>query len=133
MTDETDRRSAVEAHEPPVTELIREALDDTRELVRIEVALARDELRHEVASAKVGAVAGGIAIAVAVAALTMFVVAVVLALKAGWIGALVAGAILLAVALTLGLIGWQLMPRAPMGQTKGRLQANVAQLKERIA
>jgi protein-S-isoprenylcysteine O-methyltransferase Ste14 len=133
MTDETDRRSAVEAYDPPVTELIREALDDTRQLVRIEVALARDELQREVAAAKAGAMASGIAVAVAVAALTMFVVAVVLALKAGWIGALVAGAILLVTALTLGLIGWKLMPTTPMGQTKGRLQANVAQLKERIA
>jgi protein-S-isoprenylcysteine O-methyltransferase Ste14 len=134
MTDEIDRRSIAEAFEPPpVTELIREAIGDTGELVRIEVALARDELRREVDAAKASAVAFGSAAAVSVAAFTMFMVAVVLALKVGWIGAVVVGAILLAAALTLALIGWKVMPTSPMGQTKGRLQANVAQLRERIA
>ena len=116
-----------------MTELIREAIGDTGELVRIEVALARDELRREIEAAKASAVAFGAAAAVSVAAFTMFMVAVVLALRVGWVGALVVGAILLVGAVTLGLIGWKAMPTSPMGQTKGRLQANVAQLKERIA
>ncbi len=133
MTDEIDRRSIAKAFEPPVTELIREAIGDTGELVRIEVALARDELRREIEAAKASAVAFGAAAAVSVAAFTMFMVAVVLALRVGWVGALVVGAILLVGAVTLGLIGWKAMPTSPMGQTKGRLQANVAQLKERIA
>ena len=67
------------------------------------------------------------------AAFTMLLVALVLALRVGWVGALVVGAILLAVALALGLIGWKVMPTSPLGETKGRLQANVERLKERMA
>jgi hypothetical protein len=133
MADETDRRLTAEPYEPPVTELIREILGDTGELVRIEVALARDELRHEAASAKASAIAMGSAAAVLVAAFTMLLVALVLALRVGWIGAIVVGAILLAIALALGLIGWKVMPSRPLGETKERLQANVERLRERIA
>jgi hypothetical protein len=133
MTDETDRVSMAEPYEPPVTELLREVLGDTGELVRIEVALARDELRSEVRAARTTAIAAGAAAALAVAAFTMFMVAVVLASKAGWLGAVIVGAILLAAALSLGLLGWKAMPSSPLGQTKGRIQANVERLKERMA
>ena len=122
-----------EPYEPPVTELLREVLGDTGELVRIEVALARDELRSEVRAARTTAIAAGAAAALAVAAFTMFMVAVVLASKAGWVGAVIVGAILLAAALSLGLLGWKAMPSSPLGQTKGRIQANVERLKERMA
>lgn len=133
MADETDRLSAAEEDEPPVTDLIREVLADSRELVRIEVALARDELTHEIAAAKTSAVAFACAAAVAVGAFTMFVVALVLALKGGWAGALAAGGILLVAAIGLGLGGWSALPKKPLEQTKGRLQADVKQLKERMA
>src|SRR5258708_38122093 len=73
MADETDRRLTAEPYEPPVTELIRDVLGDTGELVRIEVALARDELRQEVAAARASAIAIGAAAAVTVASFTMFI------------------------------------------------------------
>jgi hypothetical protein len=116
-----------------VTDLIREVIGDGRELVRIEVALARDELGREIAAAKTSSIAFGCATALAVTALTMFVVALVLALRGGWAGALVAGAILLAAALGLGLVGWSALPKKPLEQTKGRLRADVKQLRERMA
>ena len=43
--------------EEPASRLVRQALDETRNLVRLEVALARDELRRELGHVKVGAVA----------------------------------------------------------------------------
>jgi hypothetical protein len=135
MADETDRRSSATpvVHEPPVTELIREVFGETRELVRIEVALARDELEQELGAAKSSAFAMGIAAAALVAAFAVLMVALVLTLKVGWVGALVVGGILLATAAALAAIGWKGMPRSPLGVTKGRLRANVEQLKERIA
>jgi hypothetical protein len=63
----------------------------------------------------------------------MFMVALVLALRAGWVGALVVGGVLLAAALGLALVGWTALPMKPLEQTKGRLQANVERLKERMA
>jgi hypothetical protein len=133
MADEIAHGSALGSYEPPVADLIREVLGDTGELVRIEVALARDEVRREVAAARTGAIALAAAAAASVAALTMFIVAIVLGLQLGWVGALVAGAILLGAALLLGLLGWKAMPTSPMGETKGRLQQNVERLKEGIA
>lgn len=133
MADETARGSAVAPYEPPVADLIRDVLGDTGELVRIEVALARDEVRREVTAARTGAIALGAAAAASVAAITMFAVAIVLRFELGWVGALVAGAILLGAALVLGLVGWKALPTSPMGETKGRLQQNVERLKERIA
>jgi protein-S-isoprenylcysteine O-methyltransferase Ste14 len=132
MADEIAHGLAPGSYEPPVADLIREVLGDTGELVRIEVALARDEVRREVAAARTGAIALAAA-AASVAALTMFIVAIVLGLQLGWVGALVAGAILLGAALLLGLLGWKAMPTSPMGETKGRLQQNVERLKEGIA
>jgi cytochrome c-type biogenesis protein CcmH/NrfG len=130
---ETDRDAVAEPYDPPVTELIREILGDTGELVRIEVALARDELRRELAAARLSATLVSTAAAVTVSSFTMFMVAVVLALRAGWVGAVVVGSTLLAAALLLGLFGWKAMPTQPLGETKHRLQANVERFKERIA
>ncbi len=122
------------AKKPPVAELLREALGETsRDLVRIEVALAREELRSAFAVAKISVFAIASAAAVALVAIAMFMVAVVLALNVGWVGALVVGGILLLIAGVLGLIGWKTMPKELMGETKGRLQAEVKQLRERIA
>jgi hypothetical protein len=133
MPKESDVETASVPEEAPVTDLIRDALGDTRELVRIEVALAREDLRSEIAAAKVSAAASvgaGIALVVALA---LFTVAVVLALEAGWAGALVAGGIWLVLGVALGLIGWKGMPRKPMVETRERLLADVEQLRERIA
>jgi hypothetical protein len=133
MAIEMGRGSAATKSEPPVGALIREALGDTRELVRLEVALAREDLRSEVAAAKTSAIVLGGAAAAAVAGLAVLVVALVLALDAGWVGALVAGGILLVVALALGLIGAKAMPTNPLVGTRGRILSDVRHLKERIA
>jgi hypothetical protein len=133
MAIEMGRGSAAPKGEAPVGTLIREALGDTRELVRIEVALAREDLRAEVAAAKTSAIALGLAWATAVMGLTMGIVALVVAFDLGWVGALAAGGILLAVAVALGLIGWKVMPTHPLGGTRGRILSDVKHLKERIA
>src|SRR5687767_8665490 len=58
--------------------LVRGALEDVRELVRGEVALARAEVRHELSKASGAAVKFGIAGAALVMALGCFVVALAL-------------------------------------------------------
>jgi hypothetical protein len=134
MADGSDRGSAAATEEDvSVGELIRDALGDTRELVRLEVALAREDLRTDVAAARSSAIAAVAAGVTFVASIALFVVAIVLALEVGWLGAVVAGAILLAIAVTLGLIAWRAIPLRPFDETRGRLRADVAQLRERIA
>jgi Putative Actinobacterial Holin-X, holin superfamily III len=133
MAIEIGRGSAAAKGEPPVGDLVREALGDTRELVRLEIALAREDVRGEIAAARTSAVAIVLAFAVAVMAVTTFVVAIVLALRVGWPGALVAGGILLLVAIALGLVGWKALPTRPLGGTRGRILSDVHHIKERIA
>jgi hypothetical protein len=138
MTDETLPRvearvegRRVEAE--PTAELVREALDDTRELVRLEVALAREELTAEITRAKAGAIALGTAGALAVSAFTMFMVAIAVAFDLPWLAALLVGVILLATSAAIGYGGYRAMPRKPLGETRERLEADLKQLKERIA
>jgi hypothetical protein len=133
--DETLRRSAAVApgDEAPVGELIREALGDTRELVRLEVALAREDLRSELSATKAGAVGMSVAAAALVAGVTMLLVALVIALGWGWVGALVVGAALLVLAGASALLGYGAIPKHFFGRTTTRLRADVEQLRERIA
>jgi Putative Actinobacterial Holin-X, holin superfamily III len=133
MATEIGRGATAAKGEPAVGDLVREALGDTRELVRLEVALAREDLRGELATARTSAVAIALAFALVVMALTMFVVAIVLALAVGWVGALVAGGVLLLLAVALGLVGWKAMPTRPLGDTRGRILWDVKHLKEGIA
>ena len=117
----------------PVGDLIREALGDTRELVRLEVALAREDLKSEVGAARTSAVMIGAATGGLLVSLGLLVVALVFAIGAGWVGALVAGGALLLAAGLVGLAGWRAMPKSFFGETRERLLAEVEDLRERIA
>jgi Putative Actinobacterial Holin-X, holin superfamily III len=117
----------------PTTQLIREALDETRELVRLEVALAREEIRAELTQAKGAAVALSGAMALAIASFTMFMVAIALAFDLGWLAALVIGLVLSCISGALVLAGYRAIPRHPMVDTKDRIASDLKQLKERIA
>ncbi len=127
------RRQVVVVEDAPVGELIRDALGDTRELVRLEVALAREDLKSELAAAKVMAVAMGAASAAAIVGVTLLLVALVLGLGLGWLGAAVIGGALVILSVTLALVGSSAMPKNLFGRTAGRLRDDVEQLRERIA
>jgi protein-S-isoprenylcysteine O-methyltransferase Ste14 len=119
--------------EEPTGELLREALDETRELVRLEVALAREEVRGELARAKKGGISLGAAVVLSLCALAMFLVAVASAFTPMWLAAVVIGGILLLVGALLGYLGYRAIPQRPMWETKERLESDVKQLRERIA
>lgn len=132
------RRPADEDGVGPVREdsagdLVREAIAETRELVRLEVALAREEIKTEMTRAKAGAIAMAVAATAAVCGLTLCLVAIAAAFSVIWLAALVLGAILLLGAGAAALLGWKAVPKRLMGSTRERLQTDVKQLKERIA
>jgi hypothetical protein len=108
-------------------------MDETRELVRLEVALAREELKEELAFAKVAGVALGGAGAMAIASFTMFMVTIAQAFSWHWLAALIIAAILLCLSGTMALFGWTLLPKKPMNQTRERLESDLRQLRERVA
>ena len=134
MTDQTmERAEARVGTAEPTAALVREALDETRDLVRLEVALAREELKAELARAKAAGVALGAAGGLSIAAFTMFMATIALAFSMMWLAALLIGAILMLLAGAMGLAGWRALPRKPLGETKERLESDLKQLKERIA
>jgi uncharacterized membrane protein YqjE len=134
MTDETMRTAEgrVDVAEPTVA-LLREALDETRDLVRLEVELARVELKAELTRAMAAGVALGAAGALSIAGFAMFMVAIATAFSMTWLAALLIGVVLALLAGAAGLAGWKALPRKPLGETKERLESDLKQLKERIA
>jgi hypothetical protein len=121
------------APEAPTAELVREALDETRELVRLEVALAREELTAELSRAKVAVASLAAAGALVVCGLTLVLAAIALAFTKAWLVALVLGLILTVLSCAVGLGGWKSLPRKLLGETRGRIESDLKQLKERIA
>ncbi|HEY6463597.1 MAG TPA: phage holin family protein [Polyangiaceae bacterium] len=117
----------------PTGELVREAIDEIRELVQLEVALAVDGAKGDLAKAKTAGVSLGAAAALAICAITMFFVALAAAFIPMWLAALVVGGGLLLVAAVLAAVGWRALPRKPLAETRARLESDVKQLRERIA
>ncbi len=123
MDVETERLDAEQLRRMSTAELVRHALDETRHLVRAEVQVAREELREEVAEARVAGVLLGAGGALAVAGLTLLLVAVALSLPlrpSG--GALLVGLIVLLVGAVVGIAGLRRIPRRPMPRTQERLR-----------
>jgi hypothetical protein len=119
--------------EEPAAKLIREALDEVRDLVRLEVALAREEARSELTRAKASAIALSAAAVLAVSAFSLFMVAISAAFASMWLVALILGGILACLAAVLASFARGRMPKGLLGETKERLSADLQQLKERIA
>lgn len=115
------------------SELFREAVDETRELVRLEVELAKEELRSELSRAKIGGIAIGSAGALAVSGITMGFVCIAMAFRMEWLAALILCGILLVLAGVLAFGGLKALPRRPLEQTKERIETDLKQLKERVA
>lgn len=127
------RSDVAPVEETSTVGLVTEVLDQARELVRIEVDLARNEIRQEVAQAIRAAIAFGIAAVSGVLVLCMIAMGVVLALGGTAIVAFVIGGVMLLVGVVAAFVGYGLLPRRPLEETKRRLVADVDRLKERIA
>jgi hypothetical protein len=115
----------------PTTELLKDAIEQAKELTKLEIALAKDEMVREVSSLKNGAILLGVASGLATVGLTLIIVAAALLLGSLYI-ALVIGVVIVVAAAICGSTGWSRLPKKPMGLTAGRLQADVRDLKERM-
>jgi hypothetical protein len=113
-------------------ELIREAMDEARQLIILEVALAKEEVRREAVATKSAAIALAVGAAVLVVGLSLLLVALALAIFPGPIPSLVLGLILLAAAAIAGVAGVKLLPKKPLGETRRRLETDIENVKERI-
>ena len=91
--------------EKSLVDLAREAVDETRDLVRIEVAIARHDLVRELASARSAAVRLGLAAGTCVVGVALLLVAVAAAFEPLWLSALLLGALALVVSGPLAYAG----------------------------
>jgi hypothetical protein len=101
-------------HESSITELIRGALNDARDLVREEIALAKAELREEVSRARSAAISFTVAAIAGLLALIAAVTAVArgIAVAAGWdpwAGFAIVALVLLIVAAGLGYYAYSVV------------------------
>jgi hypothetical protein len=121
-----------ELDQEPTGALIKEALAEAQSLVRIEVKLAKEDVRSEVRSAARAAVGFGVAAASSLTMMTMLAVALVLAIGASPWAALIVAAGFLVVCAGAGLVGYALLPKKPLARTRERVGSDVDQLKEHV-
>ena len=119
--------------EASVADLVRDAIGDARELIRVEVELARQELKKEAASVQRAAVGFGVALAAGIVALALFAVALVFALGGTAVAAAGVGAAFVLVAAIAAGLAYGALPKSPFEQTRARVQADVQQIKESLA
>jgi len=115
------------------SELVKEALAEAKHLIHLEVELAKEELRREVAATKKAAITLGVGALVLVLALSLLLVALALAIFPGPVPALMIGLVLLAGAVVAGVTGVGLLPKKPLGQTLRRLEKDIEVVKEHVS
>lgn len=123
----------VKIEDAPLSELLRDALGDARELVKLEVELATDEVKKHAAEALRAAVAFGVAVAAAVVALALFAVALVLALGGTAPIAAAVGGGFVVVAGAAAAFGYSALPKRPMEATRSRVRSDMEMIKENLA
>ncbi len=117
--------------ELPATDLLRETVAEARDLVRIEVALARDELVRELKSLKLCALLAAAAGVSAVLGVALLLVGVCLML--GPAGAIIVTTGLFVVAACAGGAAYARAPKAPMVTTIDRIRAGEHLVKDRLS
>jgi len=119
--------------EASTADLVKRALDEAKELVRIEVEIAKDEVKGEVKQATHAAIGFGVALAASLVFLSLLGVAIVLALGGTAIAALIVASVFLVLGGIAAYIGWTMIPKKPFGRTLGNVKRDMNQLKEHIA
>lgn len=115
-------------------DLVRGAVKDAQELVRIEVDLAKTEVKEDATKLTSAAIAFAAAFATATLTLSMLLLAVVMAVGGGAVPALAIAAVLFLITAGAGIAGYMLIPREPpLDDTKEHVEAQARVLKERMA
>ncbi|WP_437991187.1 phage holin family protein [Sorangium sp. So ce145] len=118
--------------ESSTADLVKEAITEARELMQVEVALARDEMNEEISRAKASCVALGAAAAAALLGVALVLVAIALAIAPESLPALLIGLAFIALAIVVGVVGYKRVPRRPLERTRGRLGADVRLVRELV-
>ena len=133
MATKSHRAEPQVLEETPLTMLVRDCLDEAKELARIEVELAKQEAIAELQQVKVAAIGFGISAAASIIVLSLLAVALVLALGGTALVALAVAGGFLVFGAAAGLYAYSKLPTKPLEKTRRRLQNDMNQLKEHLA
>lgn len=126
-------RHVAALEEASTGDLVREAMDEAKELVRLEIELAKAEVNEELARVERAAIGFGIAAAGVVIALCLLAVALVFALGGTALVALAVAGGFVVVSGCAAWLGRRVLPKSPLEKTRSRLTNDVNLLKEHIA
>ena len=115
------------------TDLVKRTLAEARELVQLEVQIAKQELREDLIQTEKAAIAGAVALVLLLLALAALVVAVIVALGGTVLAAALVGAGFIVLAAGAVALAYALAPKSPLGRTRRRLKEDVNRLKEHAA
>jgi hypothetical protein len=108
--------------ELPTLDIVGDAVEDARKLVRIEIELAREEFMREARGLQVCAILAGCAVVCAL--LGGAVLLANLAVALGTVGGILMALLLLGAAATTGWLAYVRFPTRPMAQTLQRLRTD---------
>jgi uncharacterized membrane protein YqjE len=117
--------------EPGNVELLRRATRDARDLIQLEIDLAKNELRQELAAAKSSAILGAVAVVFGLTGLASL--ACILGLALGPLGALAIASLLLVSGAISGFLAYVWFPKKVMEATGIRLKDDETLLRERLS
>ena len=117
----------------PTADLIKQTLAEARDLVELEVRLAKEELKADVVEAKRAAIAGALGLGILLLLLGALVVAVILALGGTVGAALIVSAGLALLAATSVAVAYAIAPKSLLGKTRRHLKQDATELKEHVA
>jgi hypothetical protein len=128
--------NANDLHHLSTVDLVKEIARRSEDLVKAQLALAKNELRADLAAEKkmIGGL-GGASVA-ALTALNLLLVSVVFALSsrmAGWLAALIVAGFMLLVAAVAGAFGWHERVPRPLARTRHAIEEDVRWTKEKMA
>jgi uncharacterized membrane protein YqjE len=111
---------------------MRQVLDETKELVRIEMRLARDELDADLRQLRRAAILAAVAFVLVILALAALLMAFLFAIDADGVGALVVAGVLLLGGGAFAALAFQRVPKPPLARTRDRLKHDVTELEEHL-
>ncbi len=114
-------------------DLVKSALEESQQLLKTELTLARHEVLRDIAAYKRAAIAISIAGLAAILGLTMLLLSAVLAAGPYPQTALIGAAGIFVVAAITGGVGYSWLPKKPIAQTQEDLKADARALKASLS
>lgn len=125
--------TAASLGETSTADLVRQTLEESKELVRVELQLFEQEVREDIRRYKAVSVMFGVALVLGLLTLATLVVALVIALGGSTGAALGISCVLAALAVILAAVAYKVFPGAPLERTRARLKQDMQEIKEHVS